>query len=192
MFSIISHKIKDQGILSIVRDIIYSIPGGRNMPIGNFTSQWFSNLYLNELDRFVKSNLRLKCYLRYCDDFCLFGNDKAELNAAARKIIDFAKSGLGLEFSKCNLAQVAQGIDFIGYRHFKKFILVRKSTVQRIRRKANSKHGLSGFAEASYFGWLKHACAHKLSKRLIPRMAKRPAGFAKNKNRRTTVPFRVF
>lgn len=76
LFEIVQRKIKCKDTLWLFSDIIYSFPNGKNTPIGNFTSQWFGNLYLNELDTFVKHTLKIRDYLRYCDDFLLFHPDK--------------------------------------------------------------------------------------------------------------------
>jgi retron-type reverse transcriptase len=135
LFSIIEHKIKDKDTLWLIRDIIDSYPGGKNVPIGNYTSQWFGNLYLNELDRFVKEDLHIDDYLRYCDDFCLFSDDKALLREAGKRMGAFLKERLALEYSKCDLFPVSRGVDFLGYRHFENYILVRKTTARRIQRR---------------------------------------------------------
>jgi hypothetical protein len=133
--SIIRRKIKDPDVLWLLDDIVHSFPGGRNAPIGNFCSQWFGNLYLNELDHYVKSTLRVRDYLRYCDDFCLFSNDKAELADAREKIREFLDSRLKLRYSKCDVFPVSHGVDFLGYRHFDNYVLLRKATARRVIRR---------------------------------------------------------
>ena len=135
MYSIVEQKIKCKPTLRLIRDVIYSIPGGRNVPIGNYTSQWKGNLYLNELDMFIKQRLRVKGYIRYCDDFCLFSNYKQELQKWRDEIRGFLWNQLKLCFSKAELAPVSQGVDFLGYRHFPNKILLRKSTARRVRRR---------------------------------------------------------
>ena len=72
MKDILKHKFKDRKLLNLIFDIIDSIDGDVNLPIGNYISQWLGNLYLNQLDMFVKHTLHFKPYIRYCDDFCLF------------------------------------------------------------------------------------------------------------------------
>lgn len=104
--------------------------------IGNYLSQWFGNLYLNELDMFMKHDNKIKCYIRYCDDFLLFSNDKALLKEMAIKIKDYVENILKLRLSKCNLFPTSQGIDFLGYRHFSSgYILVRKTTAKRMKKR---------------------------------------------------------
>ncbi|MDR1684884.1 MAG: hypothetical protein LBR82_00310 [Desulfovibrio sp.] len=137
LLGIIRRKIKCERTLNLISDIVYSfkgnkdIPPGKNVPIGNYTSQWFGNLYLNELDQYVRHILKVKDYIRYCDDFLLFGNDKAALNDNAEKIKLFMAERLKQTLSKCDLFPVSRGVDFLGYRHFRTHILLRKRTAKR-------------------------------------------------------------
>ena len=170
LYKILQRKIKCADTLWLIKNIIYSYPGGKNVPIGNYTSQWFGNMYLNELDAYVKHELKCKDYLRYCDDFCLFHSDKKVLNAAAKRIESFLLNRLKLKFSKCQLFPVSHGVDFLGYRHFRKYILLRKSTAKRVKKrlaklpymleegKINSEQFRSSIA--STHGWLKWANTH--------------------------------
>lgn len=170
--SIVRRKIKDKDVLWLIDDIIDSYPGETNTPIGNFTSQWFGNLYLNELDQFVRHQLKIKCYLRYCDDFCLFHNDKKVLNDAAAKIRQFLTDRLRLRMSKCDLFPVSRGVDFLGYRHFPEYILLRKSTAKRARKRIKKavynlhRHKITAeqfrSVIASYDGWMKWAKTYNL------------------------------
>lgn len=132
LFDIVQRKIKCKDTLWLLKDIIYSVPNGRNVPIGNYTSQWFGNLYMNELDQILKHQYKVKDYLRYCDDFCLFHNDKQFLNEMKSVIQEFADSKLKLKLSKCEMFPVTHGVDFLGYRHFRDYILLRKSTAKRL------------------------------------------------------------
>lgn len=173
LMDIIQRKIKCKDTLWLINDIVYSFPGGKNVPIGNLTSQWFGNLYLNELDQFVKSKLKIRDYLRYCDDFCLFHDDKKVLNEAAASIVDFLSVRLKLTLSKCDLFPVSRGVDYLGYRHFRDYILLRKSTAKRVKRRLAR---LPGQLEqrkltpetfrskiASAWGWMRWANCHNLA-----------------------------
>jgi hypothetical protein len=173
LMEVIQRKIKDERVLALFQDIISSVGGDRNVPIGNFTSQWFGNLYLNDLDQYVKHRLHVRDYIRYCDDFLLFGNDKEELKRLADKVEAFAVLILGMKLSKKYLYPTAHGIDFLGYRHFPDGkILVRKSTAKRIKNRLKVipwelKHGKITKIQAigklaSAKGWLKHANTHNL------------------------------
>lgn len=97
LFKLIKRKIKCKNTLWLIEDIIYSFDGGYNVPIGNLTSQWFGNFYMHELDRYVKEELKIKDYIRYCDDFCLFSNSKQELNICKDKVEYFLTNTLDLK-----------------------------------------------------------------------------------------------
>jgi retron-type reverse transcriptase len=164
LFGIVRRKIKCPDTLWLLEDIIYSIPGGKNVPIGNYTSQWLGNLYMNELDQFLKHEMRIRHYIRYCDDFVLLHQDKRLLRQMAEEIARFLAERLALNLSKNDIFPVRQGIDFLGYRHFPDHILVRKSTAKRIKRRMRSLPGQLARGEitadqyrssmASTEGWL--------------------------------------
>jgi hypothetical protein len=111
------------------------------LPIGNLTSQLFANIYLNELDQFVKHQLRIKYYLRYMDDFLILGYNKKELWKIKNRIQEFLANCLKLELNpKRLIIQPAnKGIDFLGYIVFPNYQLLRKSTVKRYLKKTKLK-----------------------------------------------------
>jgi retron-type reverse transcriptase len=172
LLEIIRRKIKCPDTLWLIENIVHSFPGGKNTPIGNYTSQWFGNLYLNEVDQYVKTVLKVRDYIRYCDDFCLFGNDKKKLGEYRAKIKDFIEQRLKLQFSKCDIFPITRGVDFLGYRHFDNYVLLRKSTVKRVRRRLAALPGLYErnrisaeqyrSSVASTYGWLKFANTRNL------------------------------
>ena len=171
--NIIRKKIKDKNVLWLLDDIIDSIDGECNVPIGNYLSQWFGNIYMNELDMYVKHVLKIKTYERYCDDFLIFGNDKELLKRAGDLIERFIKEKLSLSLSKKSLFHTYQGVDFLGYRHFSSGkILVRKRTAKRMKKKirTNKYEFLTCRKQAykirstvgSIKGWLCHANTYNL------------------------------
>ena len=173
LLKVIGRKIKDERVMRLFADIIGSIGDGRNVPIGNYTSQWYGNLYLNEVDQIVKHQLHVRDYIRYCDDFLLFGNDKDEMKRLADTVEAFVSEKLMLTLSKKALYPTSHGVDFLGYRHFPNGkILVRKSTAKRVRQRLKEipwelKHGKITKEQAegkiaSAHGWLKHANTHHL------------------------------
>ncbi len=176
LFEIIQQKIKCQRTLGIIEDIIYSIGEGQNVPIGNYTSQWFGNLYLNELDQFLKHEYHVKHYIRYCDDFVVFHDDKKFLNELVDIIKEFLKDKLQLVLKKCSIFPVSQGLDFLGYRHFRNYILLRKSTAKRVLKrlkqlpvlfaKGKITAGQLRSSLASTNGWLKWANTYNLQLKL--------------------------
>lgn len=168
LLKIIKRKIKCPDTIWLLEEIIRSVPNGKNAPIGNFTSQWFGNLYLNEVDKFIKQELRIKDYIRYCDDFLLFHDDKKLLGECKNRIEDFCEEKLALHLSKHDLFPVSRGVDFLGYRHFPEYILLRKRTSKKMKRLIKMiwrNYDIFDFQElkqaqsqvASALGWIKHA-----------------------------------
>lgn len=137
-------KISDSKTLRLIEKIINSSYSKKifenlfdfrlaGIPIGNLTSQLFANVYLNELDQFVKHNLRQRYYLRYMDDFLILSQDKNDLHLLKEKVWEFLKEKLRLTLhpKKANVFPVKKGIDFLGYRIFRYYRLLRKSGVKR-------------------------------------------------------------
>ncbi|MBQ0013139.1 MAG: group II intron reverse transcriptase domain-containing protein [Proteobacteria bacterium] len=172
MMDILRRKIKDSRFLSVLRDIVYSCGDETNIPIGNLTSQWLGNVYLNELDKYIKQTLHWRDYIRYCDDFCLFSDDKVALHDVESKIRDFLRDRLRLTFSKCAIYPTSRGIEYIGYRHFKKYILLRRRTARKIRRRVtniglhNDLSELSRGQLASAYGWSRWANSYNFRRDL--------------------------
>ena len=171
--AVIQRKIKDKKVLALLWNIIKSIGGEKNVPIGNYTSQWMGNLYLNELDQEIKHKCHIRDFVRYCDDFLIFGKDKKTLNELADRVEAFVEERLHMKLSKRSLYPTSHGIDYLGYRHFPTGkILVRKSTAKRTKQRMKEipwelKHGKITKEQAegkiaSAHGWLKHACTHHL------------------------------
>ena len=135
LFSLVQRKIGDKKVLWLIKEILSSSykKMGVGIPIGNLTSQLFANIYLNELDQFVKHGLRIKYYIRYMDDFLVLDYDKREIRRIKEKIREFLQDKLKLELhpKKANLFPASKGIDFLGYRIFGSHRLLRKNTVKR-------------------------------------------------------------
>ena len=185
MFEVVKKSVHDQQLLEIFHDIIYSLPGGKNLPIGNLCSQWMGNLYLHEMDLFIKNKLGVRDYLRYADDFCLFSNDKAQLREWRGALNEFLATKLQLGFSKSEIMRVADGVDFVGYRHFKDFILLRKRTLKNLKKRIKNIWECVGANEnspnfrgqiASAQGWLKFACSYNLRKKFRFEQLKKKVG----------------
>ena len=172
LMDIIEHKIKCKPTLVLLDDIVRSFGGGKNTPIGNYTSQWFGNLYMNELDNNLKQKHGVKTLIRYCDDFVMFSDSKQELQDLQRHIKRFLKDKLDLTFSKWSIFKVVQGVDFLGYRHFPDKILLRKSTAKRVMKRIKALPKLLMTGEitfdqykssiASTKGWLQWANTYNL------------------------------
>lgn len=163
--NMLHEKIADEKFMRILDSIIFSFKGGWNCPIGNYCSQWFGNFYLSKLDNYILHTLHLGDTERFCDDFNIFSNDKKILQDAKVKIEYFIKKELDLEYSKAEIFNTKQGVDFCGYRCFGSYVLVRKKTAQRMIKKFK-KGGLSNNQIQSMYGWIKHSCSHNLKVKL--------------------------
>lgn len=108
----------------------------RGIPIGNLCSQIFANWYLNELDQFVKHQLKLRYYIRYMDDFVFFGNNKVEMKHAEKLIRQFVDEKLKLRLHESGGATpAAHGLTFLGFRIYKSHVKVKTASVNRFRKK---------------------------------------------------------
>ncbi len=155
---IIRKKIKDKDLLSLLDNIVDSAKG---VPIGNYVSQWFGNLYLSEFDHWVKETLGAKNYFRYCDDLVFIAEDKQTLWDYFGEIKTYLKTNLNLEVKDNHqVFPVSRGIDYLGFRFFPGYTLVRKRII-----KAMKKNLRKPKSKASYFGWLIHADSHRLVKK---------------------------
>lgn len=116
---------------------LFHVPRGQGLPIGNITSQFFANVYMNELDQFVKHELKGRQYIRYVDDFLLLHRSKEQLNEWRGEIDRFLRERLELRLHprKQNIFPVRHGIDFLGYVVWHDHILVRKRVVRALKNK---------------------------------------------------------
>ena len=146
----------------------------KGLPIGNVTSQIFANIYLNELDQFVKHGLKVKHYFRYADDFVIVHENKDYLADILAKIDQFLQTELILQLHprKVEIRPLSQGIDFLGYVILPHHIVLRTKTKWRMFRKLRQKYGVweiglideMGFGQTmqSYLGMLKHCDGYDL------------------------------
>ena len=111
----------------------------KGMPLGNLTSQFFANIYLNELDYFVKYVLKAKYYIRYVDDFVILHENKEQLLKWKKKIDIFLREKLKLELhpQKSKIIPLSRGIDFVGFRNFFYHKLLRKRNKRKMLIKIN-------------------------------------------------------
>jgi len=108
----------------------------KGLPIGNQTSQFWANVYLNPLDHFVKRTLRVRGYLRYVDDFFLFGESKAQLWAWRDALAEFLETyRLRLKPNGVTLFRVRDGFPCLGYRVFPEIVLINRRAILRFRRR---------------------------------------------------------
>jgi len=136
--------LKDKQTLALMDEIVDSVPNP-GLPIGNYTSQWFANFYLQEFDHFVKEELQIPVYVRYMDDMVIIGPNKRKLEKAIERIRDYLKNKLKLDLHEpIRVRRVAyegndknihgEFIDFCGYKHYRGFTTIRKRIWRRIHR----------------------------------------------------------
>ena len=132
------------------------------MPLGNYTSQFFANIYLHELDYFTKNTLKSKYYIRYVDDFVILHKSAKQLERWKKEIDKFLthKLRLKLHAQKSRIIPISRGIDFIGFRNFSNYMLLRKRNVRNMRKKVKFfKNGSISFncLHEIYQGWQAYA-----------------------------------
>lgn len=160
-----------QGVLDQAYDMVY-FPGDdlfaihrpRGLPIGNLTSQFWANCFLNPLDHFIKRELKCRAYLRYVDDFLLFDDDKRRLWQQRQAIIDFlAGRRLTLHEQRCQPRPVDEGIPFLGFVVYPHHRLLKRR--QGIAYRRRLRQLLAAYAagevdlaavDASVQGWVNH------------------------------------
>ena len=129
----VEHRIKDPRILDLYREVIYGYPGP-GIPIGNLTSQYLANLYLSDLDHILAERYHATAF-RYMDDIIVLGWSTAWLRRVKTVTEqELARKGLRLN-ANWQIINLDEGVDFIGYRSFRTYTLLRKATKRRMVRK---------------------------------------------------------
>lgn len=166
--TIIRKKIKDKRLLSLLDEIIESAQG---VPIGNYLSQFFANLYLTYLDHWIKEQKKVRYYFRYADDIVILGRDKQELRDLFYNIQDYLNNKLKLNFKdNWQIFKVdSRGIDFVGYRIFHTHTLLRKhikknfcKKINKLNKKQNLDKDTYKQKICSYIGWIKYCNGRNL------------------------------
>lgn len=171
MVEIVQRKIKCKDTLWLLEEIIRSPEGDSNVPIGNYLSQYLSNLYLSGFDHWIKEQCGVKYYIRYCDDGVILHKSKRFLEDLLIKIKLYLRD-IHLNLNpKTVITEVDRcGIDFLGYKHHRHFTLLRKSSCRKYKQKMKAiaeegesvdpQHVISSVM--SYVGWLKHCDSRNL------------------------------
>lgn len=149
------------------------------LPLGSLTSQLWANRYLDPVDHLVKDRLRVRPYLRYMDDMMLFGHDRAELLALARRVEE-ACHDLRLRLHPWDVMPTRDGVGFVGYRVKPDHVRVRRSSVARAERRMGQladevRHGRATHDELwsslrATFGHFDHADSWRLKERFLRRI----------------------
>ena len=136
LFKLLGKFIKDEELLKLTYEFIYGDNDVLGLPIGNYTSQFFANIYLNELDHFVKDKLKIKYYVRYMDDFVMFVETKEEARKVIADIDVYLEENLHLQLNhKSGYHLNKMGLDFCGFRVYESYRLLRKRSIKKIKRK---------------------------------------------------------
>lgn len=168
LFNILERDIKDIYTLRLIEIIINSFHVNYKtaLPLGNYTSQIFSNIYLNELDQYIKRITKIENYFRYCDDFIILNSSKSELYKILNKINYFLNNSLSLKLhkNKIYINKVSKGVDFLGYVIFPNYRILRTKTKKRIMKKFRLNPNSESLA--SYVGMTKHANCNDIRREL--------------------------
>ncbi len=175
LLSLIAKKVKDKGYIKLCRTIINSFDLGNRtgVPLGNLTSQVFANVYLHELDYYVKQTCSVRCYIRYNDDFFIVARDKAFLDTISQNIKAFLSHNLGLSLpdNKILIRKLSAGVDMLGVVAFP-FGLVPRRRVSRAALRVASEAMETGYTTTigkqlnSYIGLLGQSKSFLLREKL--------------------------
>lgn len=178
LFNIMKSYISDKKLLQLTEIFIFDNNDVKGIPIGNYTSQFFANIYLDKLDHLIKDKLRVKYYVRYMDDFVLLLNNKEEAKQILKEITEFLEKKLDLELNKKTRYYPNKlGIDFCGYKIYDTHIKIRKRSIVKIKRKikvwnnlyAQDKLDFHNFLLCfnSFKGHIKHGNCYNLYNKLV-------------------------
>lgn len=169
LLSILGKNVLDKKVMWLIKVILANHKtkeAGKGMPLGNLTSQFFANVYLNELDQFVKHQMKAEYYLRYVDDFVILHPSKEVLEGYRRTIQEFLVERLQLQLhpNKSRVINLENGIPFLGFRVFYHHKLVRPMNRRKFERKleefrASTEQDVIGSEKIidSFDGWFAYA-----------------------------------
>lgn len=180
LLDVLSRYIPDKNILWLLKNVIdsFETESGVGLPLGNLTSQLFVNIYLNEVDQFVKHKLKAEYYIRYCDDFIILSKNKTWLEEKIPAISGFLESKMKLKLhpDKIFIKTLAAGVDFLGFVDFFNHRILRTKTKKRMIKKLRAKYNdfqkgiimKDSFEQSlqSYLGILKHCVGYKIKKKI--------------------------
>ena len=177
LLKILNRKIKDKNVIWLIKRILDNFnKKTKGMPLGNLTSQFFANVYLNDLDYFIKHKLKAKYYIRYVDDFVILHSSKKQLIKWKEEINQFLTNKLKIELhpDKSKIIPLKNSINMLGYRNFYYYKLLRKSNIKKFQRKFNNtnKTHIEQLLKSltGWFGYAKVANTYKLRKLLMTKI----------------------
>jgi retron-type reverse transcriptase len=168
---LLRRRIQDENVLWLLDEVVDSFHSemgqGKGIPLGNLTSQVFANIYLHELDYFMKHVLKIHWYIRYADDGVVVSPSKILLQELIQPMEDFLHNRLLLSLHprKLTIRKLSWGIDFLGYIVLPHYTLPRTKTKRRMLARIQERIGRPRSYEMiqSYLGYLSHANAYTLS-----------------------------
>ncbi len=188
LLSFIRDRIEDEKMYVLIEIVIRSFSSDkektRGLPLGNTTSQLFANVYLSRFDHWIKERLRMRWYVRFCDDFVILHKNKELLEQVLQSIQKYLAESLDLQLhpDKIILRKYSQGIDFLGQvlrshcRTMRK--KTRKRAVVNVRKLIGEyKNGIITDEEfrssiQSYFGLLRHVSAARIRSLILDHIKK--------------------
>ncbi len=169
LFKVLKKKISDPDTMWLLKEIVgsFETAPGKGLPLGNLTSQLLVNIYMNELDQWVKRELKVQYYIRYADDFVFMDRDRTKLVKTFQSIERFLRTALALELHpfKVSISTVASGVDFLGWVHSPHHRALRTVTKRRMFKNVRGLPEDSPVVR-SYLGLLQHGNAAKLKSQL--------------------------
>jgi retron-type reverse transcriptase len=178
LFTIIKRKIKDPKLIWLIQEILFSQKRKKGLEIGNYTSQMFANLYLNEVDQYIKHKLKAKYYCRYLDDSIIMVQSKQEAKKMLKQIQTFLADRLELELNqKTQIIKSKQGVNFCGYKINEYRMKIRdkgkrklKKKIKHLKQEIKKENMTSKEAKkylAGHLGYLKLADVYNLTSKLF-------------------------
>lgn len=165
LLTILKKKIKDQRIIWLIKKILHNYSSKKGMPLGNLTSQFFANVYLNELDQFIKHQIKAKYYIRYVDDFVIIDRSKERLEEYEKKINHFVQHYLSLDLhpDKSKIILLQRGVEFLGFKIFPHHRLLKKRNQRKCKRKIKDIYSLFEKQEINFdsvYNFMEGWCAY--------------------------------
>ena len=178
LLEILERKIKDKNIIWLIKEILYAQEKEKGLEIGNYTSQMFANIYLNEIDQYIKHNLKIKYYVRYMDDSVCLIKTKEKAKEILEEIKKFLKEELKLELNaKTQIFKNKQGVNFCGYKINEYRLKIRDKGKRKLKQKVKKlkkeiKAGKITSKEAKkylvgHIGYIRIANVNNLTKKIF-------------------------
>jgi len=160
---------------------LLNAPKGFGLPIGNLSSQFFANVYMDVLDQYAKHSLKARYYARYVDDIVVIGNDGCELHEKYAHMATFAEDNLGIKFhpNKKEINKIEHGVNFVGYIIKPRCMYIRRSTINNAYKNIEMREDFCTLRSTvnSYLGLMSHANAYKERRKMTDSLHPRGAKF---------------